>query len=45
MMYVIFFQGFHYVIKYDLGGTDTYGTLSLKLKGPYGESTLIPLTE
>ncbi|XP_078317695.1 pancreatic lipase-related protein 2-like [Crassostrea virginica] len=39
------FCGFHYVIKYDLGKTDTHGTLSLKLKGPYGQSTLIPLTE
>ncbi|XP_052686465.1 pancreatic lipase-related protein 2-like [Crassostrea angulata] len=37
--------GFHYVIKYDLGHTDTYGTLSIRLKGTYGQSSLIAITE
>lgn len=37
-------QGFHYVIKYDLGDTDTHGTLFIKLKGTYGQSSLIALT-
>ncbi|XP_061175612.1 uncharacterized protein LOC133184539 [Saccostrea echinata] len=39
------FCGFHYVIKYDLGTTDTYGTLSITLNGAFGSSHSIALTE
>lgn len=44
-MYFFSAQGFHYVIKYDLGTTDTHGTLFIKLKGPYGQSSLVAITE
>ncbi|XP_062601983.1 uncharacterized protein LOC134263629 [Saccostrea cucullata] len=39
------FCGFHYVIKFDLGRTDTYGTLFITLHGDFGNSHSIAFTE
>lgn len=43
--FLLFTLGFHYVIKYDLGTTDSYGTLFFNLKGAFGNTHPIAVNE